>query len=152
MRFSRRAVKQSALTSLTVEHDGSFVGYGGAVVFRIGYDFCEPVVNPQFCVLVSDLKGSRVFSLISAYQKNEVPHVLSGMGEVMCRIEKLPLAPGTYAVHLRLWQPGEKLDDIENAAELTVEWGDRLLCVPHTWSPHFGPVYVDATWQRCELQ
>jgi hypothetical protein len=65
---------------------------------------------------------------------------------VICRILSLPLMPSTYIISLRLWVPGQKLDDIENITQLSVEWLDRS--DRHLkWTDDHGPIYVDAHWR-----
>jgi hypothetical protein len=91
-----------------------------------------------------------VFTVISDYQTNNIPHSLQGEGEIVCKIHSLPLLPGSYTVSLKLWQPGQKLDDIENVARFQVEWLERDIG-QFNWDTGMGVVYVDADWSLLEL-
>ncbi len=134
------------LTRFMLQTDNEVVYYGKPLVFRIGYNFPEVITVPQFCVSFYNENGVTVFTLISDYQTNSIPSSLQGEGEIICRIKSVPLLPGNYFVNLRLWQPGEKLDDIENVARFRVEWLDRGIG-QFNWDSGMGMVYVDANWQ-----
>lgn len=133
------------LTRFVLQTDNGVVYYGKPLVFRIGYSFQEKVAIPQFCASFHNENGTTVFSVISDYQTNDIPGSLQGEGEIICRIKSLPLLPGNYFVNLRLWQPGQKLDDIENVARFRVEWLDRDIG-QFNWNAGMGAVYVDAEW------
>jgi len=133
------------LTSFDIETDNGVILYGQPVTLRIGYHFPEAITVPQFSVKFLNAQGVVAFTVVSDYQPNNIPPRLQGNGSVACRIHSLPLLPGNYTVNLRLWQPGAKLDDIENVARVTVEWMDRKPDQIH-WDSTMGIVYVDAAW------
>jgi lipopolysaccharide transport system ATP-binding protein len=139
------------LTKFVMDNDNGVAYYGKPMTFRIGYNFEQKVAVPQFCVSFQTITGVTAFTLISDYQPNDLPASLHGKGEVVCQIRSLPLLPGNYNVSLRLWQPGEKLDDIENVASVQVEWLDRNVG-QFNWDSGMGVVYVDASWQLCNTQ
>jgi hypothetical protein len=57
----------------------------------------------------------------------------------------LPLLPGAYFISLKLWQPGQKLDEIDNIIVFQVEWLERDIG-QFNWDNGMGVVYVDANW------
>lgn len=134
------------LTTFVVDSDNGVAYYNKPLTLRIGYNFEKKVAVPQFCVSFQNIIGVTAFTLISDYQTNDIPASLHGRGEVVCQIHSLPLLPGSYSVSLRLWQPGEKLDDIENVVNVQVEWLERNIG-QFNWDSGMGIVYVDATWQ-----
>ena len=143
---NRKPGFEPMLTSFHMELDGDVAYYGRPLRVRIGYQFDRRVAVPQFCVLVRDIAGVRAFTLVSDYQPNSIPETLDGSGEVECTIESLPLLPGDYTIDLMLWQPGQKLDDIEDVAKFRVDWLERELG-QFNWNSGMGLVYVDASWR-----
>ncbi len=139
------------LTTFALELDNDVAYYGKPMTLRIGYNFSYPIAVPQFAVSFHTVPGVRAFSLISDYQTNNIPPSLEGKGEVVCHIHSLPLLPGSYTVSLRLWQPGQKLDDIENVAALKVEWLNREKRQLN-WNNTMGIVYVDANWRLDKVE
>jgi lipopolysaccharide transport system ATP-binding protein len=133
------------LTRFFLETNSGIAYYGRPLSFKIGYNFTEPIAVPQFCVSFHNINGIKVFTVISDYQRNTIPGSLQGEGEIICRIHSLPLLPGSYTVSLRLWQPGQKLDDIENVARFKVEWLEREIG-QFNWDDAMGVVYVEADW------
>ena len=138
---------QPLLTSIELScNEGNIAYYGKPFEVRIGYDFPWQIAVPQFVIIFYTSVGNRAFTLISDYQPNDVPGSLIGQGMITCRIESLPLLPGTYVVGLRLWQPGQKLDEVESVATIRVEWLERDMG-QFNWSDDMGVVYVDARWR-----
>ena len=133
------------LTSFEMDSNNGVICYGEPVTLRIGYKFPDKIAVPQFCASFLSERGFVVFTVISDYQPNNIPPSLHGSGWVECHIGNMPLLPGSYTIDLRLWQPGQKLDDIENVARVTVEWTNRQIGQFH-WNSGMGVVYVDANW------
>jgi len=133
------------LTRFVLQTDNDVVYYGKSILFRIGYSFPEKIAVPQFCASFHNDHGTTVFTVISDYQTNDIPGSLQGDGEITCLIKSLPLLPGNYFVNLKLWQPGQKLDEIENVARFRVEWLDRDIG-QFNWNAGMGVVYVNAEW------
>jgi len=140
---------QSKLTSFSLEPHGETIYYGKPLELRIGYQFDESVTVPQFCVDFQTVRGITAFTLISDYQQNEIPGILQGVGEVVCNVHFLPLLPGDYSIGLKLWQPGLKLDEINNVKQIRVEWLERELG-QFNWNSSLGVVYVEADWHLLE--
>ncbi len=139
---------EQLLSRFTMELENGVAYFGKPLTLRIGFNFPRKIATPQFVVIASNPTGVRAFTLISDYQSSDIPHSLEGAGEVVCKIHSLPLLPGDYVVSLRLWQPGEKLDDIENVASFRVEWMERGIG-QFNWNSGMGMVYVDANWELC---
>jgi lipopolysaccharide transport system ATP-binding protein len=127
-------------------NEGNIAYYGQPLKIELYYDFHVPIITPQFVISIYTISGTRAFSLISDYQPNNVPKSLKGSGKISCNLLMLPLLPGAYFISLRLWQPGQKLDDIENILSFHVEWLDRD-SNQLKWDNSLGVVYVDANWQ-----
>jgi lipopolysaccharide transport system ATP-binding protein len=134
------------LTKLELSTIGENALCGQPFHLIFSYDFPEQVVTPQFCATITTMLGSTVFTLISDYQENNISSHLNGKGKVSCRILKLPLMPGDYLISIKLWVPGQKLDDIENVTQIKVDWHERS-SQQLKWNSGHGPVYVDACWR-----
>jgi lipopolysaccharide transport system ATP-binding protein len=135
------------LSTFDIEIENGVAYYGKSLKFRIGYNFIEKISVPQFCAVFYSNLGVKVFSLISDYQPNNISASLHGKGEVRCTIHSLPLLPGNYYISLMLWQPGQKLDSIEDVARFRVEWLDRKIG-QFNWNSGLGTIYVEASWQK----
>ncbi len=134
------------LTKFSMGINNGIAYYGKPLEVKISYSFDQKIAVPQFVMSFHNDCGVKVFTLFSDYQPNNIPNSLQGIGEVVCKIESLPLLPGSYSVSLRLWQPGQKLDDIENVARFRVEWLERDIG-QFNWDSSLGVVYVNAYWQ-----
>ena len=133
------------LTSFCICSDHQVAYFGEPLGFRIEYQFPNSITVPQFVISFHNLMGMRVFTLISDYQTNNIPASLHGRGEIICRISYLPLMPGDYYINLQLWQPGQKLDEIENVARIQVEWINRNIG-QFNWDSGMGVIYIEADW------
>jgi len=143
-----RALKHEQLITKIVTNlnEGNIAYYSQPLEIELYYNFYIPIITPQFVISIYTVSGIRVFSLISDYQPNDLPKSLQGSGKVSCNVPRLPLLPGAYFISLKLWQPGQKLDDIENVLSFQVEWLDRD-SNQLKWDNSLGVVYVDANWQ-----
>ena len=138
---------QQLLTRIVLDlEDGNIAYYGQPLKLELDYNFPYPIATPQFVISFHTAAGVRAFSLISDYQRNNVPSSLEGEGRIECQIKNLPLLPGTYFISLRLWQPGQKLDEIDNIIAFQVEWLGRDIG-QFNWDSGMGVVYVDADWR-----
>ena len=133
------------LTFFLIDNDKPVAYFGEPLVIKIGYNFPDIIAVPQFVISFHNLSGMKVFTIISDYQTNDIPASLHGKGEITCRILCLPLMPGDYFINLQLWQPGQKLDEIENVTEIQVEWVNRNIG-QFNWDSGMGVIYVDADW------
>ena len=130
---------------------GNILHFGQKLEIAIHYDFPFPIADPQFTVGIYTSTGPLAFTLISDYQSNNIPSSLQGSGVVFCRTKPIHLLPGHYTLGLRLWQPGEKHDDVEGILSFTVEWLNREIG-QFNWNAGLGVVYVDARWQMEPIQ
>jgi len=143
---NREQGREQLLTRFAMELENGVAYCGKPLTIRIGYNFPRKITTPQFVVSFHNQSGVRAFTVHSDFQSNDIPQSLEGAGEVVCRIHSMPLLPGDYTVSTRLWQPGEKLDDIENVASLRVEWRERGIGQLR-WNSGMGMVYVEANWE-----
>ena len=74
-----------------------------------------------------------------------IPQLLNGKGEIICKIDNLPLLPGDYFIGLDLWQFGKNLDKIDGVTSFKVEWVDNNNA-PGYWNSTRGSIYVNAMW------
>ena len=147
-RGAKSLIKHFQLELPTRDAGTEIALWGQPLRVRIGFDLSEldeSVRTPEFAVSFHTPLGVKVFTLHSAYQPTDVPGELDGTGEVVCDVPQLPLNSGEYHVSVRLWRPGELLDEIEGVAMLRV---DRIGggVGQFKWGPQFGVVYVDARW------
>jgi lipopolysaccharide transport system ATP-binding protein len=143
---NREQGREQLLSRFAMELENGVAYYGKPLTLRIGFNFPRKITTPQFVVSIHNPSGVRAFTLHSDFQSNDIPHSLEGAGEVVCRIHSLPLLPGDYTASVRLWKPGEKLDDIENVASFRVEWMERGIGQLR-WNSLMGMVYVQANWE-----
>ncbi len=151
---NRRQNKKPLIRRFAIEfpgrEDAAVAFWGEPIRVRIGYDFSTldgPLKQPEFAVTFHTPLGVKVFTLHSAFQPNDVPAELSGRGEVVCEVPELPLNVGQYHVSVRLWRPGELLDEIEGVTMVNVERGGVGIG-QFKWASHYGVVYVDARWNH----
>ena len=71
---------------------------------------------------------------------------ISPEGQFVCRIPKMPLAPGEYSVSIFVGINEETCDLIEDAARLTVEVGD-FFGTGHQGMPEICQVLVEGDWE-----
>ena len=136
---------KTSFTYLSMDLENAVAYYGKPLVFRIGYNFTDPVFAPQFVASFHAINGAKIFTINSQWQKNNFGEYISGRGEVICSIDSLPLLPGSYSIYLRLWQVGEKIDDIQNAMTFRVEWSNTTE-KQYQFSSDMGMIYVNAEW------
>lgn len=133
------------LTHFSTNLQNGIADYGKSLVLTIGYNFITEISDPKFIVSVYTIEGSKVFTLNSLWQSNNIPSRLVGCGEIICQVDNLPLLPGEYYISLDLWQFGINLDRIENVTCFQVEWIDKNNA-PTYWNSLRGSIYVDSKW------
>ncbi len=104
----------------------------------------EPLVKLHVALTISDRHGTPIFSCTTAMGRSNFRDV-APQGRVRCRLDRLPLIPGTYSVSLRLKddQPGVadqvvgalSFDVINSGAGGLVDYPPGMGCVavPHQW-------------------
>ncbi len=116
--FSIRGADNIILETLT----------GGLPVnFQIEYlaEQFGPLKDINFSILIKNLKGDVIANLNSLATFG--PLTLSAhKGQIVCHIDKLPLASGNISISLMLEQGGQVVDKIEDAFVGTVDRGGHL--------------------------
>jgi len=120
---------------------------GAPVDFIIEYKLGkEPVAQLYAGIVVTDLSGVDIFNCSTSMANSDFV-TISDKGRIMCRLEYLPLRPGTYSVSIKLCQylgqsHYQKADEVFDAAKFDVveggdsgfiEYGKAPVVVPHRW-------------------
>jgi homopolymeric O-antigen transport system ATP-binding protein len=120
---------------------------GAPVDFIIEYKVAkEPVGQLYAGIVVTDISGVDIFNC-STSMANSHFVTISDKGRIMCRLQYLPLRPGTYSVSIKLCQylgqsHYQKADEVFDAAKFDVveggdsgfiEYGKAPVVVPHRW-------------------
>jgi lipopolysaccharide transport system ATP-binding protein len=109
----------------------------------------EPCSNAVFDLRVCDIHGSFLFTCSTRYNAKH-PQRIPAVCTAVCRIPKLPLAPGTYRIDLWSAVRGEEADYIENAGQFTVVEGDFFGGGKLPIASKHGPFLVEHTWSLRE--
>jgi lipopolysaccharide transport system ATP-binding protein len=134
--FSLRGADNTILETLTS---------GMPVIFQVEYmgEQFRPLKDINIYILIKNLKGDVIANLNSL--ETIGPMKFSDTkGQVICRVEKLPLAPGSISVSLILEQAGQVVDRIEDAFIGTVEKGGHY--ESKTLKERNGWVLIDHEW------
>ena len=130
-------------------HGNGGLTSGRAAVFEIACRSCDglPVRNVEIAVLVADGYGRVLFTCFTQYTGNTLESVPAD-ARVSCQIDRLPLAPGSYRLHLWASVNGEEADYVESAGTFDVMEGDYYgtgqLPTPHK----HGAMLVDHQWRQ----
>jgi lipopolysaccharide transport system ATP-binding protein len=134
------------------KNDGESTGLafcGEQYNFLIKYSLKHPVHEPEFGIRIFSADGTKVTTLVSNLQHQELPLEISGSGEVTCAVKNVSLMPGTYTIQLVLFQPGQLICENLFAGQLTVEMSENAKdAIPSKarWSHDYGLLYQDAHW------
>jgi lipopolysaccharide transport system ATP-binding protein len=134
--FSIRGVDNIILETLTS---------GMPVNFQIEYlaEQSKPLKDINFSILIKNLKGDVIANLNSLAIVGPMT-LPAHKGQVICHIEKLPLASGNISISLMLEQGGQVVDKIEDAFAGTVDRGgyleSRMLRASQGW------ILIDQDW------
>lgn len=120
------------------------INSGMDLVVRLAYSAAMPLQDVVFRIQVVDERGFSIF-VCNNFQNGGAFTRLEANGEVKCTIPHLPLTDGKYYVHLQLLTNRDVEDEIEYAAEFTVEKGDfygsgkvpklnAAVLINHSWS------------------
>ena len=104
----------------------------------------RPLPRANFAIAVSTLLGQLMLHLQSA-MSGDMLEDLPSRGEVRCRIPRLPLPAGRYAMNIWADAGGEMLDWVQRACELTVSEGDFYGSGRRPSEGH-PAVFVDHGW------
>src|SRR5262249_46602046 len=90
---------------------------------------------------IKDYTGT-VFLLHQTDFNNQCFDSIPPQGHFSCRISKFPLAAGNYLLNVYIGIDGKPCDSLENAGEVTVEYGD-FFGTGHPGRPTFSKFLVD---------
>ena len=96
------------------------VGCGEPAQFRISYDAPRDIVNPSFGIIFSNAMGMPLFFLQTRLQSGLVERVARS-GQVMCRLDEMPLMPGEYLLTIGCLTGEQQFDLLELTASVSVE-------------------------------
>jgi lipopolysaccharide transport system ATP-binding protein len=83
---------------------------GEKMMIEFIFDPVIPLANPQFGVGVEDSQGTRIFAVATYLANSQLPP-LQEPCKVICQIEELILAPGSYLLSLSAGEPDNTLMD-----------------------------------------
>lgn len=120
-------------------------GYGAELVVGYRAKDNQAVSNLYVAIIVSDSFGMNVLSCSSGQTRTSF-HEVAPTGQIICKIEKLPLIPGTYWINIMLKDSLGQADYITRAAPLNVcDAGDST--IRDFPNPQFGSVVVPHEWE-----
>ncbi len=146
----RRPGSITAMThvQLSSEEGSSLQGssrMGAPLEIRVRYNAQRPL-RPVLGVTVRSLRGVPVFCVSDRFCGQLAFCEPAVRGTVICRIEKLPLMPGTYVADLWLGDAGSDLDIIFDAISFEVLPAD-VTGTGKLPPQECGPIFCDATWR-----
>lgn len=132
------------------DNDGNeqeYLACGQEVVFRISYE-CRENPRPMNVAVAIGISSptSGFVAFLGNQLTDEIFHEPPEAGSFSCRIQKLPLAPGSYTLDLIAWQNEVIQDWVHEAVKVIVEAGDfygtgRMpprthggVCIEQRWS------------------
>ena len=143
-----RTSQANLLTKFAIKSPEQVIYSGTQLAFFINYCFDQSINNPQFCILLYNNSDVLIFSFISDYQNSSIPERLQGAGQVVCTSKGLNIMPGSYYVTLKLWVPGEKLDEVERAVTFSVEHKELQNTKGAKYNNSLGVVYFPSSWEH----
>lgn len=119
----------------------------GAAEFVVGYAARheQPISTLYVGIGVTDILGTGVF-FVSTAMKNGNFRTVSPTGQIVCQIDRLPLLPGKYQIHLKLQDNYGLADYIKFAASFDVIDGGDGEFTKYAASRDGGSVVVPHTW------
>lgn len=122
--------------------------YNEPVEFILEYDFkLDIILNPEFSIYITCDDEHRVISFINGQYRDNIPKEISGKGVVTCKIKNFPLFIGNYNLHLRLWTPGKKLDDIPYISNFEVKIEKNILENQKWETSGLGDIISENYWE-----
>lgn len=142
------------LTQLTVVGDDgqptAQVRCGGPLTVAIDFELKPGAASQEvmFVVQISNLQSRRISSCRS-FDTCELPLRIERSGQVVCRIPRLPLVPGSYRLTLACTNEAGPLDGVYDAASIEVV-GVDFYPSGHVPLQSGGEVLFDHTWELCD--
>jgi lipopolysaccharide transport system ATP-binding protein len=120
---------------------------GGPLTIELSVKSVCPVAEPHFAVGVEDALGVRLFT-VATYLTDTAPAALRRTGQMLCRIDRLPIVPGRYSITLNAGpQHAAWTDMIDQAINFEVLasdfYGNGKLP-----NPDWGRFLVRSQWHR----
>jgi len=119
-----------------------------ALTIRVRYRCDDPVTDPQFSFVMDDDRGNRVAGArMDSHERTGL--TLTGEGAVDYHLERLPVAPGSYHVSVRVHDPasGDRLDERVHLGTLVVQPSgpgiDGMVDLGGQWGPPHGDTSRD---------
>jgi len=121
------------------------VRMGAPLEIRVSYAAVRPF-RPVLGAVVKTSYGASVFCASDRFCDQLIFCDPLARGTVVCRIEKLPLMPGSYTIDLYLGDANGDLDVIYEATSFEVLAAD-VTGSGRLPPSSLGPLYCDATWR-----
>lgn len=128
-------------------HSARSVPMGTSVQVKFTVELEEPMEYPSFSVVVEGLLGDRVLR-VSSPRMHPSFTSLSGVCELTCDIGFLPLAPGDYAISLRLERGAVAMEKTANELYFNVRNADTF---EDGWGYRGGVCVANASWKIEEV-
>jgi hypothetical protein len=118
---------------------------GSVLNVRLGYTSAAPGLRPALAISCFTERGDKIFHLDNIGRGTGL-RPLAASGEYVCRLEKLPLAPGQYFFNVMLLTDRGVADHITAAITFDVLPGDffrtgkipdshgAMILTEHSWS------------------
>jgi lipopolysaccharide transport system ATP-binding protein len=126
----------------------SRIRMGESLAIRVDFDLSGIAIRPVLGIVVKTHLGTSVFGInnriVSGYRFDRVDSI----GSITCRLDKLPLMPGSYLLDLYLGDHGHDkrdLDVVQDAIGFEVIPAD-VFETGKLPPSHVGPIYWPATW------
>jgi lipopolysaccharide transport system ATP-binding protein len=128
----------------------STVGCGEALEFVLSYEAPTEIMNPSFGLIVSSGMGTPLFFLQTRAQLG-LWEKAAPSGQVVCRLDSVPLVPGEYLLTVGCLSGDKQLDLLEHVASFNVEPRDFFNSgyLPHQLN---GPVLIPGEWDLTAAQ
>jgi lipopolysaccharide transport system ATP-binding protein len=142
------------MTSLTLcsegKRDVESVRMGADLEAQVGFDLTQTSLSPVLGVAVKSSHGHTLFGINNRIIPGCRFDHMSSRGMITCRIEKLPLMPGTYYLDLYFGDDHRDIDVILEAASFDVQTADvfRSGKIPPESA---GPIFVPATFSIARI-
>ena len=123
------------------------VPVGTDLTIKLKGDFGDRLDRPLFFVFIDNLAGQKMLCVASPKTGRIVPS-LSGLTEITCVIQNLPLPPGEYFVRINFMRFGEDLEQTDRAIKFTVTDADTF---GDGWGAHGGVCVAGSRWSTTKV-
>jgi lipopolysaccharide transport system ATP-binding protein len=123
------------------------VPVGTDLIVKLQIDGGERLEKPLFFLFIDSPVGQKLLSVGSPKAGRVMP-TMSGVTEVTCVINNLPLPPGDYFVRVKVLQFGEELEHTERAINFIVADADTF---GDGWGAHGGVCVARSRWSSAAV-